>query len=106
MNEFADPSGPDESSSPADRAGSVFVGDQAQHGQMPRREVLPERSESEVGQGERGVEAGRGKVVHEGPWVVIESSTPTSLHPGSCCHRHQFQLFPTVLSMKSRVSLY
>jgi len=73
MNEFADPSGPDESSSPADRAGSVFVGDQAQHGQMPLRVVLPDRSESEVGQGERGVEAGRGKVVHEGPWVVIES---------------------------------
>ena len=73
MNEFADPGGPDESALTADGAGSVVVGDQAQHGQVPLRVVLPDRGESEVGQGECGVEAGRGKVVPEGPWVVMES---------------------------------
>ena len=73
MNEFADPGGPDESASTADRAGPVVVGDQAQHGQMPTSVVLPDRGESEFRQGECGIEAGRGKVVHEGPWVVMES---------------------------------
>ena len=73
MNELTDPRGPDESSLPAGRAGSVVVGDQAQHGQMPASVGLPDRGESEVGQGECGVETGRGKVVHEGPWVVMES---------------------------------
>ena len=73
MNEFADPGGPDESASTADRAGPVVVGDQAQHGQMPPSVVLPDRGESEFRQGECGIEAGRGKVVHEGPWVVMES---------------------------------
>lgn len=73
MNEFADPGGPDESASTADRAGPVVVGDQAQPGQMPTSVVLPDRGESEFQQGECGIEAGRGKVVHEGPWVVMES---------------------------------
>src|SRR5699024_6158963 len=73
MDESADSGGSDESPLPTDCAGSVVVGDQAQHGQIPAGVVLPDRGESELGQGECRVEAGRGKVVHEGPWVVMES---------------------------------
>jgi hypothetical protein len=73
MDESADTGGSDESSLSAAGAGVLAVGDQAQHGQMPTSVVLPDRGESEVGQTECGVEAGRGKVVHEGPWVVMES---------------------------------
>ena len=39
---------------------------------MTIRVVLPDRGESEVGQGEDGVEAGGAKVVYEGPWVMME----------------------------------
>lgn len=63
----------DQSSLSAVRAGIVLVDDQAQHGQVPARMVLSDRGESELGQGECGVEAWRDKVLHERPWVVMES---------------------------------
>lgn len=73
MDEFADPRGPDESALSAVWAGVVVVGDQAQHGQVPSSVMLADRGQTEISQSECGVEAGRGKVVHEGPWVVMES---------------------------------
>ena len=73
MDEFADPRCPDPSALLAVGAGVVLVGDQAKHGQVSAGVVLSDRGEPESSQGECGVEAGRGKVVHEGPWVVMES---------------------------------
>ena len=73
MDEFADSRCPHESALLAVWAGIVLAGEQAQHGQVPAGVVLSDRGEPEISQGECGVEAGRGKVVHEGPWVVMES---------------------------------
>ena len=73
MDEPADPCGSDSSRLLAFGAVGVAVGDQAQHGQVPTCVVLADRGESELIQAECGVEAGRGKVVHQGPWVVMES---------------------------------
>lgn len=74
MDEPADPRRSD--STPllgAVAAFGVVVGDQAQHGQMPAGVVLADGGESEFVQTECGVKAWRGKVVHQGPWVVMES---------------------------------
>ena len=72
MDESAGPRRSDSTALGAARTFGVLVSEQAQHGQVVRV-VLADGGEAEVVQGECGVEAGRGKVVHQGPWVVMES---------------------------------
>ena len=73
MDEPADPRRSDSTALGTAGTFGVLVSEQAQHSQVSFRVVLADGGESELIQAECGVEAGRGKVVHQGPWVVMES---------------------------------